>query len=65
MHQPCLVVVSPWLAQAFPHAVNQDYVQSCFQNVELARAIGSGHFVQLEVPDQVNAFIHSFVSRLV
>jgi len=30
-------------------------------HVELARAIGTGHFVQLEVPDQTNAFIKSFV----
>jgi pimeloyl-ACP methyl ester carboxylesterase len=64
MSQPVLVIVSPWLAKIFAQFVDQTYVHSCFTQVELARAIGTGHFVQLEVPDQVNAFIKSFVSRL-
>ncbi len=64
MQQPSLVIAGPWMAATFPQAVDQDYVKSCFKNVELARAIGTGHFVHLEVPEQVNAFIKSFVSRL-
>jgi pimeloyl-ACP methyl ester carboxylesterase len=44
---------------------DHEHLKSCFKNVELARAIGTGHFVQLEVPDQANAFIKNFVSRLV
>ena len=64
MPQPTLVMVGPWMADAFPHAADLKHLQSCFKRVEFAQAIGAGHFLQLEVPDQVNAFIKSFVSRL-
>ena len=64
MSQPTLVIAGPWMADSFPQAVDHEQLKACFKQVELARAIGSGHFVQLEVPDQVNAFIKSFVSRL-
>jgi pimeloyl-ACP methyl ester carboxylesterase len=64
MPQPTLVIAGPWMAESFPQAVDYEHLQSCFKQVELARAIGTGHFVQLEVPDQANAFIRSFVSRL-
>lgn len=67
MQQPTLVIAGPWLADTFPQAVDHARLKSCFRQakqVELARAIGTGHFVQLEVPDQTNAFIKSFVSRL-
>ena len=64
MQQPSLVIAGPWMGEAFPQAVDHEHLKSCFKNVELARAIGTGHFVQLEVPDQANAFIKNFVSRL-
>ena len=64
MSQPTLVMVGPWMADAFPQAADLKHLQSCFKQVEFAQAIGAGHFLQLEVPDQVNAFITSFVSRL-
>ncbi len=67
MRQPVLVLAGPWLADNSPPAVDLARLKDVFkqaQRVELARAIGSGHFVQLEVPDQTNAFIKSFVSRL-
>ena len=64
MQQPTLVIAGPWMADSFPQAVDQKQLESCFKRVELARAIGTGHFVQLEVPDQTNAFIKNFVSRL-
>jgi pimeloyl-ACP methyl ester carboxylesterase len=67
LQQPTLVIAGPWLADSFPQAVDQAHLKSLFKQVkqmELARAIGTGHFVQLEVPDQTNAFIKSFVSRL-
>lgn len=67
MQQPILVIAGPWLADSFPQAVDHAHLKSYFKRakqVELARAIGTGHFVQLEVPDQTNAFIKSFVSRL-
>ena len=67
MRQPTLVMVGPWMAEAFPQAADSEHLKSCFkqvEQVELARAIGTGHFLQLEVPDQVNTFITSFVSRL-
>ncbi|MGE0824581.1 MAG: alpha/beta fold hydrolase [Candidatus Binatia bacterium] len=66
MRQPTLVIAGPWLADSFPQAVDDARLKAFFkqaQRVELARAIGTGHFVQLEVPDQTNAFIKSFVSR--
>ncbi len=64
MSQPTLVMVGPWMADAFPQAADPNHLKSCFKQVEFARAIGAGHFLQLEVPDQVNAFIKSFMSRL-
>lgn len=67
MSQPVLVIAGPWLADSFPQAVDHARLKAIFtqaKQVELARAIGTGHFVQLEVPDQTNAFIKSFVSRL-
>ncbi len=67
MHQPILVIAGPWLADSFPQAVDHATLKSIFtqaRQVELARAIGTGHFLQLEVPEQTNAFITSFVSRL-
>ena len=67
MQQPTLFIAGPWLADTFPQAVDHARLKSFFKQakqVELARAIGTGHFVQLEVPDQTNAFIKSFVSRL-
>jgi pimeloyl-ACP methyl ester carboxylesterase len=67
LHQPTLVIAGPWLADTFPQAVDHARLKASFKQatqVELALAIGTGHFVQLEVPDQTNAFIKSFVSRL-
>ena len=64
MQQPTLVMVGPWMADAFPQAADPAHLRTCFKQVEFAQAIGTGHFLQLEVPDQVNAFIRSFVSRL-
>src|SRR5215813_1286705 len=55
MPQPTLVIAGPWLADSFPQAVDHEKLKSFFKQakqVELARAIGTGHFVQLEVPDQ-------------
>ena len=31
-------------------------------NVMVAQTIGAGHFIQLEVPDQVNAMIERFLA---
>jgi pimeloyl-ACP methyl ester carboxylesterase len=67
LHQPTLVIAGPWLADSFPQAVDHARLKSFFKQVkrvELARAIGTGHFVQLEAPEQTNAFLKSFVSRL-
>ena len=64
MQQPTLVMVGPWMAEAFPQAADPAHLKTYFKNLEFAQAIGTGHFLQLEVPDQVNAFISSFVSRL-
>jgi pimeloyl-ACP methyl ester carboxylesterase len=33
-------------------------------DLTLGRTVGAGHFVQLEVPDQVNAMIERFLALL-
>jgi len=42
---------------------DEDRLGSIFQNVQFGQAVGSGHFPHLEVPDQVNAMISTFVSQ--
>ena len=37
-------------------------VADLLQNVTLGRTVGAGHFIQLEVPDQVNAMIERFLA---
>jgi pimeloyl-ACP methyl ester carboxylesterase len=32
--------------------------------VQFARVVGAGHFLQLEAPDQTNAMIEEFLLRL-
>ena len=46
------------------NAVDQAYISSVLENVEFGQVVGSGHFVQLEVPEQLNPMIDSFLTRL-
>jgi pimeloyl-ACP methyl ester carboxylesterase len=46
-------------------AVDQNYVRSVVRDVQFGQVVGSGHFVQLEVPTQLNAMIDSFIAGLV
>ena len=46
-------------------AVDQNYVRSVVRDVQFGQVVGSGHFVQLEVPAQLNAMIDSFIAGLV
>ena len=39
-------------------------VREALPHAELAQVVGSGHFPQLEVPDQVNAILRDFLGRL-
>jgi len=39
-------------------------VRRIIRNAELGRAVGSGHWLQLEVQEQFNAMLRDFVSRL-
>lgn len=39
-------------------------VRAIFNDVEVGHVVGSGHFVQLEVPEQFNAMLADFVGRL-
>ncbi len=64
MAQPTLVIAGPWLADNSPPAVDAARLKTYFKHLEFARAIGAGHFVQLEAPEQTNAFMQSFISRL-
>jgi pimeloyl-ACP methyl ester carboxylesterase len=44
--------------------VDQGYIGKHLKNVQFAQVAGSGHFPQLEVPDQTNAMIETFVKQL-
>jgi pimeloyl-ACP methyl ester carboxylesterase len=45
-------------------AADQDEIRREFRNVQFGQAVGTGHFPQLEVPDQTNAMIDRFVATL-
>ncbi len=47
-----------WLTAA---RADQDYVSQQFKNVRFGQVVGSGHFPQLEVPEQTNAMIDTFI----
>ena len=64
MAQPTLVIAGQWLADNSPAAVDAVRLKTYFKQLEFARAIGTGHFVHLEAPEQCNAFMQSFISRL-
>ena len=50
-----------WLTAA---AVDQPYISKHLDDVQFAQVVGSGHFPQLEVPDQTNAAIATFLKQL-
>lgn len=50
-----------WLTAAL---VDQAYIASHVQSVTFGQVVGSGHFPQLEVPDQTNAMIDTFAAQL-
>ena len=64
MQQLTLIIAGPWLAESSPSAVDPLRLAEFFSRFEFARAIGTGHFVPLEAPEQTNAFMRSFLSRL-
>lgn len=39
-------------------------VKAIFDDVEVAHTVGAGHFLQLEVPEQFNAMVTTFLGRL-
>jgi pimeloyl-ACP methyl ester carboxylesterase len=45
--------------------VNVETLQAMFADLTPAVAVGSGHYLQLEVPDQLNAMIQTFVQQRV
>jgi len=44
--------------------VDQDYISQQFRSVRFGQVVGSGHFPQLEVPEQTNAMIATFIAQL-
>lgn len=50
-----------WLTAA---SVDQAYISKHLKQVQFAQVVGSGHFPQLEVPEQTNAAIATFVAQL-
>jgi pimeloyl-ACP methyl ester carboxylesterase len=45
-------------------ALDEQHLRCVFRDVQFGRVVGSGHFPQLEVPNQVNAMIERFVATL-
>ncbi|MDH3683520.1 MAG: alpha/beta hydrolase [Acidimicrobiia bacterium] len=45
-------------------ATDTSTIQSTFADVEVGHVVGAGHFLQLEVPDQFNAMVATFLARL-
>jgi len=43
---------------------DEESLRDAFRNVQFGQVVGSGHFPQLEVPDQTNAMIARFVATL-
>jgi pimeloyl-ACP methyl ester carboxylesterase len=41
-----------------------DEVRAVVPHAQFAQVVGSGHFVQLEVPDQLNAMLDAFLKSL-
>ena len=60
------VIEPPPPAQPEAEAEPIDYqlASSLFKNVQFAQPVGSGRFVHLEVPDQLNAMIETFIAQL-
>ena len=50
-----------WLTAA---AVDQQYIGAHLAKVQFGQVVGSGHFPQLEVPEQTNAMIETFINQL-
>lgn len=50
-----------WLTAS---GVDQKYIGNQFKDVRFAQVVGSGHFPQLEVPEQTNAMIATFLEQL-
>ena len=49
------------LINSNPHSVNIDRLSELCPQVAFGQTVGSGHFNQLEVPEQVNAMIERFI----
>lgn len=45
-------------------AEDEGAISAAFRDVQFGQAVGSGHFPQLEVPDQTNAMIARFIATL-
>jgi pimeloyl-ACP methyl ester carboxylesterase len=45
-------------------AEDEAAISNAFRDVQFGQAVGSGHFPQLEVPDQINAMISRFIATL-
>jgi pimeloyl-ACP methyl ester carboxylesterase len=58
VRQPALFVAA---AQA---AARWDALRELLPQVQFARVVGAGHFLQLEAPEQFNAMLRRFVERL-
>ena len=49
------------IGSAVPANSAADLRRAC-PAITIAQAVGAGHFIQLEVPDQVNAMIERFLA---
>jgi pimeloyl-ACP methyl ester carboxylesterase len=64
LRQPVLSIGTQWLAAVNPDNVDRTKIKANFKNVQIGQVVGSGHFPQLEVPDQVNTMLATFISQL-
>jgi pimeloyl-ACP methyl ester carboxylesterase len=64
LRQPVLFIGTDWLAAANPDNVDRRRIRANFKNVQIGHVVGSGHVALLEVPDQVNAMLATFISQL-
>ena len=44
--------------------VDQEYIGSHLRKVQFGQVVGASHFPQVEVPDQTNAMIQTFIEQL-
>ena len=63
---PPMIFVHGWCCDRsyFDPANSADDLRRACPAITIGQTVGAGHFIQLEVPDQVNAMIERFLQSL-